>query len=114
MMLTKKLHQISTLDNLSHTKDQQAIALSLSKIVTMLKDTITLAETHNIEQNLYYSDGLTRIYNLLDESRLSRWLRSITKVEDQKEIWQKLVTFLEAEQKLKQQKINILETSKPT
>ena len=112
MMLNKKLNQISNMDSFFSTKDREAIALSLSKLITTLKETIALAEQHNIEQNLYYSDGLTRIYNLLDESRLSRWLRSITDEDDPKQIWKKLITYLEGEQKLQQQKINILETSK--
>ena len=114
MMLTKKLNQISSMDNLSSTKDHEAIALSLSKIITTLKETIHLAEQHNIEQNLYFSDGLTRIYNLLDEPRLSRWLRTIAEEGNPKQQWSRLVTYLEDEQKLQQQRINILEASKPS
>jgi len=55
MMLIKKLNQISNMDSLSSTKDQEAIALSLSKLVTLLKEIINLAEQHKIEPNLYYS-----------------------------------------------------------
>ncbi|XP_066924259.1 uncharacterized protein [Clytia hemisphaerica] len=77
MMLTKKLNQLSSMDSLFNLKDHEAISLSLSKLVVTMKESITLAEQHKIEHNLYFSDGLVRIYNLLDESRLSRWLRAI-------------------------------------
>lgn len=58
------------MDLLSKTKGAETLAFSLSKIITALKEMVLLAEKHNIKQHLYYSDGLHRIYNLLDDKVL--------------------------------------------
>eukprot|EP00794_Sanderia_malayensis_P002416 gene2416-2788_t len=56
-------------------------------------------------------DGFHRVYNLLDEGRLTRWLRS-TADEDlaQKQSWLNFIKFLEKEQKLQQMKLTISQT----
>lgn len=102
MMLIKKLNNISNMDNLGSTKDLEAIALSLSKIITKMKEIIHLAKEH-----LYFSNGLPRIYSLLDEPRLTRWLRTIADEDKPERQWSRLVIYLVDEQKLQQQKINI-------
>ena len=108
VLLTKRLEQFGKLDSLSKLKDPESLAHMISKIVNLLKDVMLLAEKHNIEHHLYYGESIQRIYNLLDDSRLSRWLRNIP-VDDNfpKNTWTKFVEFLEQEQKLQQQKVLI-------
>ena len=69
-----------------------------------------LAKDHQIEESLFYGDGLDRIYNNIGDARLTRWLTSI--VDENllpKATWLKFITFLEKEQKLQQQKMLILQ-----
>ena len=67
-----------------------------------------LAKDHHIEENLFYGDGLDRIYNIIGDARLTRWLSSVTEEDlSPKETWLKFIAFLEKEQKLQQQKLLI-------
>ena len=67
-----------------------------------------LVETHQIEEKLYLGDGLDRIFKLLGESRITRWLsqRSGENI-DGKDAWKSLIDFLEKEVKIQQQKLMI-------
>ena len=70
-----------------------------------MRDLMKLASHHLIEQKLYNSDALDRIYRLLGESRVTRWLGS-TNIEelDDEALWEKLISFLEKDMKVNQQK----------
>ena len=114
-MLSQKLKQLSNMEPIYRCKNPQTLAHSLSKIITLINEMVMLADEHNLEPNLYYSDGLHRLYGLLDDSRLSRWLRSIANdTMEPKETWKKFINYLETEQQLQQQKVSIIETSKFT
>ena len=115
MLLTKKLNQLSTMDSQSRMKDPESLAHTLSKLVTLLKELVALAEYHNIENHLYFSDGLHRIYSLLNDATLTRWLRIIAGDEIQpKGTWEKFIKFLTDEQKLQQQKLAVRAATKQT
>ena len=65
-----------------------------------------LAEKHDIERHLYYSDAIRRLYNLLDDPRLSKWLGQITNQElTSKQMWMKFVNFLDKGHRMLQQRI---------
>ena len=73
-----------------------------------MKDIILLAQKHKIEDSLFHGDGLERIYKLIGDGRMTWWLSSIWDEElSRKQTWEKLVKFLEKEQKLQQQKMLI-------
>ena len=65
-----------------------------------------LSREHDIEARLYSVDGSERIYNLLGDSRLTRWLSQIIekKLSD-KQLWSGLIVFLESDLKVQQQKL---------
>ena len=109
MMLSKKLQQIKNLDSLAgKSKDSEKLVCGLSKVINMLTDLKMLAEKHNIEDNLYYGDGLEKIYKILGDGRMTRWLSSTCDEElSRKRTWTELILFLEKEQKLQQQKMMI-------
>ena len=53
-------------------------------------------------------DGLEKIYQLLGDSRMARWLAIVCEeAYDDKELWLKLIQFLEKELKVQQQKVLI-------
>ena len=96
LMLNKKLADLSNSGHLWRIKDLEKLIEGISKIINSMKDMIKLAGEHHIEQSLYHGDGLERIYNLLGDSRLTRCFS---------ELWIHLITFLEKEVKVQQQKL---------
>ena len=69
---------------------------TLSKIINFMKDLEHLAAEHNIQSKLYYGDGLDRIYQLLRDKRVTRWLSiKCDESYDEKELWSQMINFLE-------------------
>ena len=76
----------------------------LSKIINLMKDLTTLAVKHNIENQLYYSGSIHKIYQLLGQSRVTKWLMKISDEDfSDEEQWPKLIQFLEKELRVQQQ-----------
>ena len=90
LLLSKKIDRIGNFESLARLRDPESLAHTLSKLINLVKDLMLLAETHSIEEQLYYGDGIQRIYNLLDDARLSRWLRNINEDFHPKETWKNL------------------------
>ena len=86
IMLSRKLQILWKSDLKS--RDPEKLIYAISIFTNILCELILLASKHGIEANLYYSDALPKIYQ-------------------QKETWQKLLKFLEKEEKLQQQKLII-------
>ena len=71
-----------------------------------MKDLTTLAVKHNIGNQLYRSDSIHKIYQLLVENRVTKWLMKIRDEDfSDKEQWQKLIQFLEKELQVQQQRL---------
>ena len=106
LMLNKKLADLSNSGHLWRIKDLEKLIEGISKIINSMKDMIKLAGEHHIEQSLYHGDGLERIYNLLGDSRLTRWFSDVTEKNlREPELWVHLISFLEKEVKVQQQKL---------
>ena len=106
-MLSRKLQSIFKSD-ISKSRDPHKLVLALSKYSNTIREVMLLASQHGIEENLYYGDSLPKIYQQLGDARLTRFLSSISDEEPTaKKTWEKLLTFLEKEEKLNQQKILI-------
>ena len=77
-----------------------------------MKDLQRLASEHHIESKLYSGDGLERIYQLLGDNRVTRWLSKLCQeTYDDLEQWMKLKEFLKKDLKVQQQRILIHEKS---
>ena len=106
MMLSRKLQTLFKVDIKS--RDPQKLVIALSKYTNTIREVMLLAHQYRIEENLYYGDSLQKIYQQLGDSRLTRFLSSIADEEPTvRKTWEKLLTFLEKEEKLNQQKIVI-------
>ena len=104
VLLSKKLQTLSKSD-LTKTRDPEKLVYAISSLANMLREVMSLAKQHKIESNLYYGDALQRIYQLLGDGRLTRFLSSTAEEElNEKQTWEKLLKFLEKEEKLQQQK----------
>lgn len=106
MMLQKKINQLATQNPISRSRDVNSIVNSLSKIINLIKELKSLAETHNVKNYLYYGGAIQKVYHLLGDSRLSRWLSQISDEDlSPEQTWSRLCKFLEDELKIQQQKL---------
>ena len=104
-MLKKKLSEISKFTALWKFKEPKKLMEGLSRIINLMKDLTTLAVKHNVENWLYYSDSIHKIYQLLGENRVMKWLMKISDEDlSDEEQWQKLIQFLEKELRVQQQR----------
>ena len=110
LLLKKKMSEICKINQLWKMKDPEKVVDTLSKIINIMKDLEHLAEEHKIQSKLYYGDGLDRIYQLLGDNRVTRWLSMICEESyDEKELWSQMINFLEKDLKVQQQKVLIQE-----
>ena len=116
LLLKGKLSEIESVGSLSKTKNAEKVSESLAKLVNIMRDLMKLARDHKIEEKLYSGDGLDKVYNLLGDDRLTKWLTSIADREDitDKRVWTNLIAFLESDMKIQHQKILILKKQPET
>ena len=108
IMLSKRLQQLTKLDGIGKSNNPEKMINNLSRLVNMLNDVKRLAREHHIEEHLYYGDGLTKVYQLIGDSRTIKFLMSICDDDlQQREVWDKLISFLDKEKKVHQQKLLI-------
>ena len=101
IMLSKKIELLRTVDTIWKSKDSEKISDALARIISIIRDLMKLSERHNIEGRLYNSDAIDRIYKILGDSRVTRWLTSICDVTlDDRELWVRLLGFSEKELKV--------------
>ena len=112
LLLKKIFSEINKISQLSKLKDTERVMAALSQIINTVKDSQRLASEHHIESKLYSGDGLERIYQLLGDNRVTRWLSKLyEETYDDHEQWVKLIEFLEKDLKVQQQRILIQEKS---
>ena len=111
ILLSNKLAEFKNMDQLSKLREPVKMVEALSRVIYHMKDLMRLAKRHDIENELYYSGAINKVYQLMGEGRLNRWL-SIATVEDKGEDqWNEVIQFLEKELKVHQQKVNIFSSS---
>ena len=69
ILLNNKLSELSKIEHVSKCKNQTKIAESLGKIISTMKDLMTMTRKHDIEAKLYHGDSIQRIYKLIGDSR---------------------------------------------
>ena len=81
LVLKKKLSQTGNISQLWKIRDQEKLVDALSKIMNMMRELHQLVEQHNIKSKLYSGHRLERIYQMMGDSRVTRWLSTIYEVE---------------------------------
>ena len=101
----KKLCEISKFTALRIIKEPEKLMEGLSRTKNLMKDLTTLTVQHNIENQLYYSESIHKIYHLLGENRVTKWLMKISDEDlSNEKQWQKLIQFLEKALRVQQQR----------
>ena len=101
----KKLCEISKFTVLWKIKEPEKLMEGLSRIINLKKDLTTLAVKHKIENQLYYSDSIQKMCQLLSENTVTKWLMKISDEDPiEEEQWQKLIQFLEKDLRVQQQR----------
>jgi hypothetical protein len=104
LMLSKKLSNLGQTNLLYKTNDPEKLIDSISRVISSMRDLIKLAKDHKVEQQLYFGDGIERIYRILGDSRLTRWFADISEKDlAEEQLWYHLIKFLEKEVKVQQQ-----------
>ena len=108
LVMKKKLSQTGNISQLWKIRDQEKLVDALSKIMNMMRELHQLVEQHNIKSKLYSGHRLERIYQMMGDSRVTRWLSTIYEVEyNDEQTWHHLTEFLEQDLKVQQQKLLI-------
>ena len=106
VMLTNKISQLNTIQSLWKYKEPERVIEALTKVINLMKELMKMSKKHNIEAKLYHGDSIERIYKLLGDSRVTRWLSGTYDQKlDDKQAWSKLTEFLEKDMKIQQQKL---------
>ena len=104
-MLNGKLRDLGSGEPLWKFKKEKLVK-SLTKFKNCMTDLTTLAEKHNVENQLYHSSNLATIYNMIGRDRQAKIMRkSMANKLDDKGTWSFIIGFLEEEIKLKEQMI---------
>ena len=105
MLVSRKLSEVKKLDPIKTRQDPAKTLRTITGLIKVLRDLISLATQHQLENQLYYGDCLDQVYQLLDDTRLDKWLATICEEEiTEKQKWSNLIIFLEKDVKLLQQK----------
>ena len=95
-LVKKKLFHLGKKNQIWKLKDSEKMLEALSKMINFMKDLEHLAYEHNIQARLYSGDGINRIYQLLGDNRVTRWLSTICDdTYNDQELWSKLTEILE-------------------
>ena len=118
-LLKQKLSELSGVENVSKSRDPSKAIDALNQVINLMKNLMQLAKRHDIENHLFYGDGLTQVYRLMGEGRVNRWLNErevlISNALGRNDEffgepeWQAVIRFLEKELKICQQKALIFQ-----
>ena len=111
MMLAKKLSELNNIENFGKIKDSSKAIDTVSKLINLMKDLLQLSKRHKIQNHLFYGDGLEKIYRLMGDGRINRWLSQKSEDLEGEALWLELIQFLEKELKICQQKALIFAKS---
>ena len=107
-LLNKKLSSVQSIGPLWKIKDIEKLKMALMSLINGMSDLMSLAKYHDIEGKLYFGDGIDKIYELMGDFRVTKWLTNTCDMNlDGEQLWKELISFLEKELKVKQELSNI-------
>ena len=107
IMLSKRLQKLSSFE-INKSNNPEKVINHLTKIINLLQDLMRLAQEYQIEENLYFGDGLHKVYQLMGDINTTKFLNTICDEDlEQHEVWSKLISFLDKQKRVQQQKLLI-------
>ena len=110
LMLSKKVSKLNEIQLNSRHRNSSNIADAFSKLINTMKDILQLANSHNLQSHLFYGDTFDRIYRLMGEGRLRKFLSQDSLPDEGLPLWQELTKFLEKEMKVYQKTALVMGT----
>ena len=105
LMINRKMEELQKVGVLWKIKNSEKLIDALQKTVNLMKDLMKLSETHKVENELYYGDGLEKIFKILGDRRLEKWIKeNCEKNLSRRESWSSVLKSLEKETTILQQK----------
>ena len=93
---------------MNKSNNPEKVINHLTKIINLLQDLMRLAQEYQIEENLYFGDGLHKVYQLMGDINTTKFLNTICDEDlEQHEVWSKLISFLDKQKRVQQQKLLI-------
>ena len=108
LMLRKRLSEFDDLEQILRSRDASKVSDGLSKVINLMKDLLTLSKNHGIENHLFYGDTLDKIFCMIGDERLRRWLSDDSSSAEGEKLWEAVIAFLEKELKIVQKSAIIL------
>ena len=104
VMLNRKFEEFQKLGSLWKIRDTEKLMDAL-QVVNLMKDLKKLVKDHKIQNELYYGDGLERVFKLLGDRRLEKWIaETCEKKLSKEENWDSVIQLLEREATVLQHK----------
>ena len=108
ILLNRKLAMIQQIGPIWKIKENDRIQESLMALINGMQDLISLAKYHNIQNKLYYGNGIELIYKLMGDTRVAKWITlSCDQELEGEELWTELIKFLEKDLRVHQELGNI-------
>ena len=107
VMLSKKLSELDTIGSLGKITNAEKSKDSLSKLVNVIHDLMKIAKVHKIEEKLYNGESIYTIYKVMGDAKVTRFIEVEKTYEDElkgKDLWDRLVKFLEKDIKIQLEK----------
>ena len=113
VMLTKKLSELDSIGSLERVHNAEKIKDALSKLINVIHDLMKIADAHKLEDKLYNDDSIYSIYKIMGNTKVTRFIELEKTYEVElvgKELWKKLLLFLEKDIKIQIEKAMIFRT----
>ena len=103
LLLKNKLSGLENFGGLYKVRGDAKVISVISGVINSMIELSELAESHNLENELYYGGGVEKVLDLLGDVREKKILKeNLNSDLGRKEEWEKLVKFLREELKLRE------------
>ena len=103
-LLSKKLAELEKGTPLGKVKGDEKLIQSILRLKNLMVELKKLAESHNIQTNLFHTSNLARVFSLLGKKRqldiTKRFLKSETEVTEEDK-WDCIISYLDKELKVR-------------
>ena len=119
ILLSNKIEVLDKSTPLWKVEGEEKVFEATIKLKNVMMELSSLAKNHSVEQSLYHTSNLSKVYSVLGKDRQLEFTKSLYDDDDDsdsepsdKYIWESLIRFLEKELKIKG-KLNLFNVPSP-